>query len=37
MRQKAFTLPILIQYNTGIPRKRNETGERNKRDSNREG
>jgi hypothetical protein len=31
------TLTTLIHYNTGIPRQNNKTGERKKRDSNREG
>jgi hypothetical protein len=31
------TLPTLIQYSAGIPSQRNKTGERNTRDSNREG
>jgi hypothetical protein len=31
------TLPTLIQYNTRNPSQKNKTGERNERDSNREG
>jgi hypothetical protein len=31
------TIPTLIQYSTRIPDQRNKTGERNKKDSNREG
>jgi hypothetical protein len=34
---RVSTLPILIQYNTGIPIQSNMARERNKRDSNREG
>jgi hypothetical protein len=30
------TLPTLIQYGTGIPSQSSKTGERNKRNSNRE-
>jgi hypothetical protein len=36
-KRQMSTLPTLIQYSFGIPSQSNNTGARNKRDSNKEG